>query len=1180
MVLVCQQCEAENPPWFCFCGRCGAPLPAACPACGTTVPPGFRFCGYCGKPLPPAAPGDPAREPSQTRDYGAPETPQASQAPTANRQPATVIRPLSPISDAERGAGAGGSEQRRRVAILFADLVGSTALAERVDTELAYRVVSGCLQGLGAIVTQAGGYVVKLTGDGLMALFGAPTAHGDDATRAGRAALRMQLWMAEYGGQIQDRYGIDLCMRVGINYGSVVAASMAAGTHIQYDVVGDAANVAQRIESAAEPRTVCVSEAFYRISRPAFEYCELGAAQLKGKREPMALFQLVRERDTAPAETGLPLIGREAEMEALRAAAQRLRSGRGGLLSLAGDLGMGKTRLLEELAQELVALGIPCLRARAPERAREAPLALWQSWLRRLLPVEAGMSHAEAAAQIRSALGTPDRSAWAEWLAALAVEPQRLMTLDPEARAATTRGALLVFLEHWRQQRPAALVVDDADQLDALSLQLLEDASRGMPDLLVALAGREIAVPAAERLRLEPLPPGTAPGWLSRLLPEMEVAPKLERRLIEQAGGSPLFLELLVRAIREGGSPASVVDNVPDSLYALLQARVDALPESDRRVLCLAAVLGKIFAEHWLASLCEVETDPEPGSSAPWGNLETDGLLVEQRPPPQRELAFRHGALQEVVEEGILPTPRQQVHARAAGIIAADAASHPELAARVAWHWKRAGTWNEALTWSLRAAEQAALLYAGEEATELYRDALEIAMRLGLPGPAARAVAGLGDMAAHQGQFAPALEHYREAERYLDEEEEASPAGEGAVLLRTAVLRGHARVRSLTGSPAAAVPLLERALQLLEKAIACSEDRASGETAHPEPPTIRTPGHREGGALLEYVRCLNVQAQTLRDLGRLEDAAAAARRAMELAEPRNWRSETSSASTELGEVYRLLGRASDAERELRRAAGIADECNDWQNAAACWIDLGLVLQSLGRFHEAIEALERAAELADRIGDAAKIVTVRADLGIAQLNRGHWAAAEAEFRATLAQFRSMGHHLGVCASLGNLAGVLLWTGRIAEAEAALAEAESCERQTETPHLRAYLTTVRAELALAQGRYPRAVQLATEAIELAQASGHSNGVNSGRLALGRALRLLGDLQASAQELQTAGEGFAAAGERLDQARARAELAAVAAAQGNVHRARELHRDAAEAIRQLGADPWLERLPALAA
>jgi class 3 adenylate cyclase/tetratricopeptide (TPR) repeat protein len=1052
-------------------------------------------------------------------------------------------------------------EERRRVAILFADLVGSTALGDRVDTETAYRVVSGCLAGLGRVVESTGGYVAKTLGDGLMALFGAPTAHGDDPERAARAGLQMQAWMEEYAASVESRHGVGLRLRVGINYGSVVAAPIAAGGRPAYDVLGDAVNVAQRVESAAEPGTVVVSEPFYRITRGAFEYRDLGAARLKGKREPLTLFWLFAERPSAPAATALPLRGREPELAELREAAARLRAGEGGLLELLGAPGMGKTRLLEELAQELVTAGIPALRAIATEAGREAPLSLWRGWLFRLLPVDPEMNHGEAAAQIRAAMTRPDHADWSDWLAALAVEPQRLLGLDAEPRQRITRGALRTLLHHWCEERPAALLVDQAELLDTLSMQLLHEAVNvpGSP-LLVALARnetRDFALPAARHIRLEPLPPATAAAMLVEALPELGDSPEFTRSLVAQAGGSPLFLELMVLAARDG-IPAGAVDGalppVPDTLYGLVQAELDSLPPPDRRWLQSAAVLGKSFSERWLYAVC-AEPLRGGGGPPPWHGLEARAVLVEQRPAPQRELAFRHGALQEVVYEGLLQSQRQPEHARAASAIAAEAAHWPELASRVAWHWREAGEWEPALDWTLRAAEYAASLYAGKEALDLYHQARDLADRLGRREEAARAVAGLAALAAHRGEFPVAVERYEAAEALLAADETAERELDAAGCAMFASLRrGRARVQALTGSPAAAEPLLAKGLQLLAP--------------------------REGDALveLERVRCLSEHAHVLADLARYDAAATAAATALERSRAGGWEAEVAAAGAALGRVRQLQGDWAGAEPQLRAAAALADACGDGQNAAACWMNLANGLQASGRFQEAAVAFQQALERAGRIGDVAKAAAIRADLGVLYLNRGDWGAAEGAFRSALAEFQEMGHPLGSATSLANLADILRMVGRLAEAEAALAEAEAIAPLVETPYLANYLAIARAELALAQENPASAAAGARAALAQAQSLAHETAICSSRLVLGKALRGLGEPSAAAQELSAAAAGFAEAGERLDAARAQGEWAAALAELGDAAQARELGRKAAQTLLELDARPWLSQLPRL--
>jgi class 3 adenylate cyclase/tetratricopeptide (TPR) repeat protein len=1030
-------------------------------------------------------------------------------------------------------------------------------MAERLEVETSYRIVSDCLSGIGRAVTDEGGYVVKTLGDGLMSLFGAPIAHGDDPERAARAALRIQAWMREYGADLQERYGLTLRLRVGVNYGSVVAAAIPAGGRPEYDVLGDAVNVAQRIESAAEPGSVCVSEPFYRITRALFAYRDRGLAQVKGKTEPLQLYELLAEREDGPhssSETALPVVGRERELELLREAARALGGGSGSLLALTGEAGMGKSRLLEELSGELAALGVRHLRSAAGDAARDTPLALWRTWLLELLPIEPGMEHAQAAAAIREALPDPEQDPWADWLAALAVDPQRLLALEAGARETITRGALGVFVEYWQGGRPAALLVDEAGLLDSLSLQLLVEMAEApspsgqRPALLVALAGRVgpgYPPPEAQLVSLLPLSSEAAAALIGEALPEVELPEEVRARVIERAGGSPLFLDLILRAAREAADPAQVLSSVPDTVYGLVQAQVDSLADGERRVARVAAVLGRAFAERWLGALCERED-----GQSPWHPLEGRELLVEQRPPPLRELAFRHGALQEVLYESLLKDQRRREHARAAAVLALEAEESPDLAARVASHWRRAEEWKEALAWTLRAAVHAASLYSGQAARDLYGQSLELAEQLGERETAARSAAGLAGVTAHQGEYPAALELYALAEAHLDAIERETPEPELSVL-GASIKRAHARVLAGTGALSAAMPLLARAEEVLERA----------------------PGKE---ARREYVRCLTEQAHAFLELGSLEDAERAARRALEGATEEGWDSEAASAGAALGRIYPLLGNWAAAERELRRAADLAEACGDWQSAAACWINLGSGLQQVGRLAEAAEAHHHALEHAERIGDVEKTAIARMDLGVVCLNQGAWDEAQEAFGAAVERFRAMGHPLGVAASLYNLSDSLRWAGRVEEARAVLHQAEESVEQIDAPALQVHLSVARAELSLCGHDPAAAAERARQALVMAAHAAYQAGGSLARLTLGRALSALGDLPGAETALQAAIEGFDRSGERLEAARARAELAAVLERTGRAAEAERVFQAAVTEIREFGAAPWLEHLP----
>lgn len=1103
------------PEGFHFCGACGGTLGRNCAGCGSWMPQRYAFCGLCGAALSSVIPF--SLPPATPRSTAPPEVP---------------------------------SEQRRRVAILFADLSGSTDLSHQLEAEETYRIVGECVSGLGNVIHEAGGYVVKSLGDGLMALFGAPVAHEDDPARAARAALSLRKWMQSYADEIQTQHGVRLRLRVGINYGSVVAAPIATGDRQAYDVLGDAVNVAQRLEAAAEPDTVCVSEAFYRITRAEFEYRDRGVARVKGKPEPLPLFELVRERSAGVAHSpeAFPLVGRERELSALRAAADGLSQGRSGILTLTGAGGLGKSRLLDELAGELTALGVPVLRASAAEGWRQSPFFLWRHWLLELLPFKAQTEHSAAVAVVRDALG-PAGQTWAEWLTALALDPERLNGLEPEARSAVARGAIRAFLVHWRGNRPAAFLVDEIGSVDTLSLELLVEAAQESRDggaSLVALAGRELPTqPLGEGvvLQLGALEPAALQEWIERALPHRAVSEELLSRVVECSGGSPLFVDLMLRSASQAPNPLAVLEQVPDTLYGLVQAQVDALPHSERETAQVAAVLGKQFAERWLGDFTPTSVAGSEGAAVPLRTalsaLEARDLLQEQSPPPERELAFRHGAVQEVLYEGMLTPHRRAEHARAARSIEVEAAHRPDLAIVVAGHWEAASQWRPALRWLLEAAEHASTLYLVEEAEGIYGRAARAASEAGDPLAGAMVQAGLAGLAAHRGEFEAALGGFAAAE-------EALRAGNSDRLTLARILREHARLLGLTGAPAEAEPLLDEVLGLLEH--------------DPRPAALR-----------QYARLLTERAQVHCDRGQPEAGVELAQRALTLAETQDWPVEGSAAGSALGRAYWLRGEWSAAEPVTRAAATRAESWGDWQGAAAGWITLANGLQSVGHWSDAEAAFGRALELAERIGDAEKCAIVRMDLGTLALNRGHWSDAEMEFTDAIERFTQMGHPLGVTASLYNLAETRHWSGH-PEAEATLEAAEQRLLEVELPHLQVHAISLRGFLALARQEFGLAQTVARQALALAEEIDYTTGAALGRLALGMALHALGGCEESEVALRASLAEFEAAEARLEAARARAALAAVLTARGNAAEAVSLREEAEAAIQALDAAPWL--------
>src|SRR5213594_2548520 len=331
----CPQCAFESTSGMRFCGRCGAALAARCPHCGAEVPPDFRFCGHCGKGL------------------------QEMPAPAVLERSVYTPKHLADKILHSRSALEG---ERRQVTVLFADLAGFTSLAEKLDPEEVHRIVNGCFERITAEVHRFEGTINQYTGDGVMALFGAPIAHEDSARRAVHAALGIQRAIADYAETLRAERGPALAMRIGLNTGAVVVGAIGDDLRMDYTAVGDTTNLAARMQQTARPGSVVVTEATHKAIGGYFETLDLGEREVKG-HAPVRAFEVLRPRERrsrleVAIELGLtPLVGRERELATLRDRFAEVKDGRGQVVFIAGEAGIGKSRLVLEFRQALAAAG-------------------------------------------------------------------------------------------------------------------------------------------------------------------------------------------------------------------------------------------------------------------------------------------------------------------------------------------------------------------------------------------------------------------------------------------------------------------------------------------------------------------------------------------------------------------------------------------------------------------------------------------------------------------------------------------------------------------------------------------------------------------------------------------------------------------------------------------------------
>jgi class 3 adenylate cyclase/tetratricopeptide (TPR) repeat protein len=942
---------------------CGTAFSPRCPNCGAENPAGAKFCIECGTALG-AVPAEP---------------------------PAATAAAEQPLP-----------EERRNATVLFADLSGYTAVAERMDPEAVKAMVERALRRLGSEVARYGGTVDKYIGDNVMAVFGAPVAHEDDPERAVRAGLAMQAAM----GEINDRIDGDasFLLRVGINSGEVLAGRLGDG----YTVIGDAVNVAARLQAAARPGTVTVGETTWRLTRRAIEFDELEPLVLKGKSEPVPAWEAVRVLIPGPtvraSRTATPLVGRAEEAEVLQSLFDRVvREARPHLVTIMGEAGVGKSRLLRELAGHL---------GEHPERPaiREgrcppygASLAYWAlgeivrgqfdiadtddsgtAWSKLHRGVEDMVSDAETeepparlAAAIARPLGieTPGNGAGEE---------------DPQQMRDRMFSALRSVVEAASRQRPIVLAIEDIHWADEGMLDLIEYLARWVrgPLLVVCLARDELLDrrPAwgggrrnATTIALEPLARSQARELVLKLLPDgsgRNGGAGLIAEIAERSGGNPLFAEEMVNRIME--EDASEPGALPETVHAVLAARLDALSRGERRVIQHAAVVGQTF---WEGALGHLGEGGRFDLRDVLGSLQEKDLVIPtagSRLAGEREYAFKHVLIRDVAYSTLPKAVRARKHAEVGAFIADRAADRWEaVAAMVAEHYGRAAILGEDASFPTTELDElsrqaiasletagtlAASLYSNLEALGHYEMALSI--RRGLdPATRARIAEQLGDVALRLGRVDRAVELWEKCLDHHRGEEDLARVGDlhrkiGAALWHK-------------GDREGSIEHYQRGIDLL----------------------------KDGPPCLELVRLYEEAASLYMHTGDNMLAIYASEKALRLAERLG---EAAAASRAHGIFGRVFGRIGDTERarqNLERSVELARE-SDPAEAVRALLTLGYHREvSEADYEGAGSAYREALTLAERTGDLPSQVELHGALGQLAVYRGDWPAVEREAKAS-------------------------------------------------------------------------------------------------------------------------------------------------------------------------------------
>jgi len=886
--------------------------------------------------------------------------------------------------------------ERKQVTVLFADVSGSMDLAEGQDPEEWRKIMQRFFAILAAAVERFEGTVDKFTGDGIMAVFGAPIAHEDHARRACYAALQMLDDVSEYAAELRRGLGLNFSTRIGINSGEVVAGAIGSGGEGEYTAIGHTVGLAQRMEALAEPGKAYLTESTAELAHGYMRLEDLGQFEIKGASRPMRVFELVgvgaaRSRLDLSRERGFSsFVGRDEEMAELEAALARAERGEGAAVGIVAEPGIGKSRLCHEFAERCRERGIEVFECQAQAHARSIPFMPVLQMLRSYFGIGDGDGERIVREKIagRTLLLDPD---FAEDLPLLfdflgVPDPDRpVAQLSAEARHRALRGTVCRLVRAPNRRESIVALVEDLHWMDEGSANLLGElivAVEGTKTLAVVNFRPEYeaewsSAPTYRGISLKPLGPDDSRELLRDLAGADPSLDGLGDLVHERTAGNPFFIEEIVRGLAESGHLAGergayrlarpVEDaGVPASVQTVLAARIDRLGPTAKHLLQAASVTSKEFSERSLGMVSGLKQSEN--YDAALCELIDGGFLYEAELYPERIFAFRHPLTREVAYGTQLADQRAATHAATArALIELNPDRHDELAALIASHMESGEETLEAARWSARAA-----YWAGssrpQDALRLWRKTMELTDGLE-ETEETKAMAVMSRLLQLDFAWRVGMDNEEEARLTAEAEEIATRTGD---LHSLALLKVATDARP--GLPHVATVWLDAVAETIRLADESGDlhlriaIRAAGSYAH---------------------LCAGDFAGFDRALDEVLELAGDDRRAgagIVIGSPVAW------ATMAKGLVLRERGQLEEAEAQFKAALRIATEEGDPEIASWTRSNQALMLTMRGELEAATALAGRNCELTERLGDVFSRSLALANLGGTQIAGGDYAGA--------------------------------------------------------------------------------------------------------------------------------------------------------------------------------------------
>ena len=727
--MECQKCKFDNRKGAKFCKECGSKLELVCPECGYKFTLPAKFCDECGYDL--------------------------SKAPTASPVNYSDPQSYTPKYLAEKIFTNRSSieGENKHVTVLFADVSNYTTISEKLNPEEVHQIMDGCFKILMDEIHKYEGTVNQFTGDGVMAIFGAPLAHEEHAQRACYAALSIQKTIHNYSEKLRNKYDIDFKMRIGLNSGPVVVGSIGDDLRMDYTAIGDTTNLAARMEGLANPGTISVSGNTHRLTKDYFEFGPIRTVEVKGKRQPQKSFELLKEseigsRIEAATIKGLTrFVGRKNSMASLMEAYHKAHSGSGQVVGIVGDAGLGKSRILLEFKNRLPKDDITYLEGRCLNYGDSISYLPIIDILKRYFQIKEDEKESIAKEKMREKVFQLDSKLEGNLpamydLLSIGVANENFQLLEPQQKRDMIFESIKDVIIRESQNSILVIAIEDLHWIDKTSEEFLSYLIGWIARskiLLILLYRPEYthqwgSKSYYNRIGLDHLTAKSSVELVQAILADGKVLPELKELISDRAVGNPLYMEEFTKTLLESGSIKKKDEKyvlikkvsglqIPDNVYGIIAARIDRLEDNLKQTIQEASVIGRVFTFRVLQAITKMKEKIKPNLLS----LQLHEFIYEKSLFPEIEYIFRHTLTQEVAYNSLLIKNRKKIHekiGRAIEQIYQDRLE--EFYEILAYHYAKSESSEKAYHYLKLSGKKATRNYSNWEAFCFYREAIDV----------------------------------------------------------------------------------------------------------------------------------------------------------------------------------------------------------------------------------------------------------------------------------------------------------------------------------------------------------------------------------------------------------------------------------------------------------------------